>query len=94
MNDKQPESDRESLLEFPCEFPIKVMGKDNEAFRNAAAAIIEKHAGELADGAMRSSRSRTAKFISLTVTIRAESQNQLDDIYRELSAHDDVLVVL
>ena len=85
---------RETLLEFPCEFPIKVMGRDEAAFHDAARDIIERHAGALADDAVRQAHSRKANFVSLTVTIEATSQEQLDAIYRELSAHDDILVAL
>lgn len=84
----------ESPLEFPCEFPIKMMGRDEPAFHAAARAIIEAHAGELADDAYRRTSSRKGNFVSLTVTINATSREQLDDIYRALSAHDDILVAL
>ena len=85
---------RETLLEFPCEFPIKIMGRDEPAFHDAAREIIERHAGRLADDAVRQAHSRKANFVSLTMTIRATSQEQLDAIYVELSAHDDILVAL
>lgn len=94
MSSEIPDGDKQSLIEFPCEFPIKVMGRDNAAFRGAASSIVERHAAPLADDAVRSSRSRNANYVSLTITIQAVSQEQLDNIYRELSAHDDVLVVL
>lgn len=94
MSSETPQGGRQSLIEFPCEFPIKVMGRDNSAFRDATSTIVERHAGSLPDNAVRSSRSRNANYVSLTVTIQAVSQEQLDNIYRELSAHDDVLVVL
>ena len=85
---------RETLLEFPCEFPIKMMGRDEPGFHDAAREIIDRHAGPLAEDAFRRTHSRQANFVSLTVTITATSQQQLDDIYRDLSAHDDVLVAL
>ena len=98
MNDKDAsgsqEEPRETLLEFPCEFPIKMMGRDEPAFYDAARQIIEKHAGELDEDAYRKAMSRDANFVSLTVTINATSQKQLDDIYRDLSAHDEILVAL
>ncbi len=84
----------ESLLEFPCEFPIKMMGRDNSEFHSAARSIVEKHAGPVADEAIRNAPSRNGRFVSVTVTINAESQQQLDAIYMDLSAHDDVLVAL
>lgn len=84
----------ETLLEFPCEFPIKIMGRESEDFHSLARELVEKHAGPLADEAVVSSLSRKGNFVSVTVTINAQSQQQLDDIYRELTAHDEVLMAL
>ncbi len=98
MSDKDTtesqEASRETLLEFPVEFPIKMMGRDEPAFHDAARQIIEKHAGELPDDAYRKAMSRDANFVSVTVTINATSQDQLDAIYRDLSAHQEILVAL
>lgn len=89
MSDEKP-----SLLEFPCEFPIKMMGRDSADFQTTARRIVEQHAGPVSDEAIRTSPSRNGRFISITITIDAESQAQLDAIYVDLSAHDDVLVAL
>ena len=85
---------RETLLEFPCEFPIKMMGRDEPRFHAAARTIVERHAGSVSDDAVRRSHSRNANFVSLTITINATSQEQLDSIYRELTASEEVLVAL
>ncbi|MEX0976225.1 MAG: DUF493 domain-containing protein [Woeseia sp.] len=84
----------ESLLEFPCEFPLKILGRDEPAFREAALFVVEKHTGKLDDDAVRTSSSTNGNFVSITVTITATSQQQLDDIYRDLTAHEQVLVAL
>jgi uncharacterized protein len=84
----------ESLLEFPCDFPIKMMGRDQPEFRDAAFEVIERHAGPVPQDAVRESSSREGRFLSITVTIRATSQQQLDDIYRDLSSHEQILVAL
>ena len=84
----------ESLLEFPCEFPIKMMGRDTSDFRATARALVEKHAGEVADDAVKASLSRNGRFVSITVTITATSREQLDSIYQEVTAHEDVLMAL
>ncbi len=84
----------ETLLEFPCEFPIKIMGKETPEFHTLARALVEKHAGLLADSAIQSSLSRNGRFVSITATINAQSQQQLDEIYHALTAHDDVLMAL
>lgn len=91
MNDDTP---KESLLEFPCKFPIKMMGRDDDSFRDVALQIIERHAGEIDPGDVRTTPSSAGNFVSITVTIDAQSQAQLDDIYGELSAHDAILVAL
>ena len=94
MTDTSDNEARETLLEFPCEFPIKMMGRDEAAFHAAARAIVERHAGSVSDDAIRRSHSRNANFVSVTITITATSQDQLDRIYRDLTANDEVLVAL
>jgi len=84
----------ESLLEFPCDFPIKIMGRESSKFHAIARALVEKHTGPLADDAVVSALSRKGNFVSVTVTVTAQSQQQLDDIYRELTAHEEVLMAL
>ena len=84
----------ESAIEFPCQFPIKMMGRDTPEFRATARSLVEKHAGPVADDAVQTALSRNERFVSVTVTIRAESQAQLDNIYRDVSSHDDVLMAL
>jgi putative lipoic acid-binding regulatory protein len=84
----------ESLLEFPCDFPIKMMGRDSPEFRATVRELVEKHTGPLDDNSIQSSLSRNGRFVSVTITISAESREQLDNIYREVTAHDDVLMAL
>ncbi|MDJ0708971.1 MAG: DUF493 domain-containing protein [Woeseiaceae bacterium] len=84
----------ESAIEFPCLFPIKMMGRDTPEFRATARALVEKHAGAVADDAVQATLSRNGRFVSVTVTITAENQEQLDNIYRDVTSHDDVLMAL
>lgn len=86
--------DGTAILEFPCQFPIKIMGRDHAAFHEAAIAIVSQHAGDVSDDAIRPAASRKGNFVSLTITIEAVSQQQLDSIYQDLSAHDEILVAL
>ena len=84
----------ESLVEFPCSFPIKLMGRESSEFRQTVRELDEKHAGPVDDAAIRSSLSRNGRFVSVTITVVAESREQLDNIYRDATAHDDVIMAL
>ena len=82
------------LLEFPTQFPIKTMGRDTPEFRAKVLDIVRRHAGEVSDDSVRTAPSREGRFVSITVTIEATSQAQLDAIYGELTADEDVLFSL
>lgn len=84
----------ETLLRFPCEFPIKIMGRDTPEFSATARMLVEKHVGPIDDEAIRRALSRNGSFVSITITVSAQSQAQLDDIYRDVSAHEKVLMAL
>jgi putative lipoic acid-binding regulatory protein len=84
----------ESVMTFPCSFPIKLMGRESAVFRQTARELVEKHTGPLEDGAIESSLSRNGRFVSITITVVAESREQLDNIYRDATAHDDVIMAL
>lgn len=84
----------ESVLTFPCEFPIKMMGRDTPEFRATARALVEEHAGAVDNDAIQAALSRNGRFVSVTVTITATSQQQLDAIYQDVSDHEDVLMAL
>lgn len=84
----------ESALEFPCEFPIKMMGRNTPEFQATARTIVERHAGALEDSAVQVALSRNDTFVSVTVTITATSREQLDNIYQDATDHEDVLMAL
>lgn len=84
----------ESLLEFPCSFPIKMMGRNTAEFRDTVRVLVERHTGPMNDEAIQDAVSRNGNFVSITITVIALSQQQLDDIYRDVSSHDDVLMAL
>ena len=81
-------------MDFPRIFPVKVMGANEDDFESLVVEIIQKYAVMAADDGMIRRLSRNGRFISITVRINAENQEQLDDIYRELSAHERVLMML
>jgi putative lipoic acid-binding regulatory protein len=84
----------ESVMSFPCSFPIKLMGRESAEFRQTVRALVENHTGPLDDSAIESSLSRNGRFVSVTITVIAESREQLDNIYRDATAHDDVIMAL
>ena len=84
----------ESVMEFPCSFPIKLMGRETDEFRQTVRELVEKHTGPLDEDAIQSSLSRNGRFVSVTITVIAESREQLDIIYRDATAHDDVIMAL
>ena len=79
---------------FPCVFPVKVMGANQDDFERLVLEIIRKHASIANEEVVTSRLSRNGRFLSVTVHINVESQEQLDAIYRELSAHERVLMML
>ena len=81
-------------LIFPCIFPVKVMGANLDDFENLVVSIVQKHANLAENEKTINHLSRNRRFISITVHIWAESQEQLDKIYQELSTHERVLMML
>ncbi|VAW78578.1 Proposed lipoate regulatory protein YbeD [hydrothermal vent metagenome] len=84
----------ETLLEFPCEFPIKAMGKSASGFEARALEIVRRHVADFQDENMRIVASGKGNYLSATFTIHATSKAQLDAIYRELTDCKDMLMVL
>jgi putative lipoic acid-binding regulatory protein len=84
----------ETLFEFPCDFPLKVMGRRTDDFRSIVLGIVQKHAGPIAPSNIEERPSASGNYLSLTCTFNAQSKQQLDDLYRELTAHERVMIVL
>jgi hypothetical protein len=85
---------KETLLEFPCDFPLKIMGANEVDFAQAIAAVVLRHAPDFNAATMEIRASKGGNYLSLTCIVRAVSQAQLDALYRELTAHPTVKVVL
>lgn len=81
-------------LTFPCRFPIKVLGAVGGDFDAAVVEIVRRHARALTEAAVTTRLSRGGRYVSVTVTVEAESREQLDAIYRALTADERVLMVL
>ncbi|KXX64585.1 YbeD family protein [Marichromatium gracile] len=84
----------ETLLEFPCRFPIKAMGRASEDFQTLVVDIVERHAPGVEATAISTRPSNGGKWLAVTVTIEAHSKAQLDAIYAELTAHERVVWAL
>jgi putative lipoic acid-binding regulatory protein len=84
----------DTLLEFPCDFPLKIMGEATDEFRSLAIGIVTRHFGDLPRTSIEERPSSGGKYLSLTCTVRAESKAQLDAVYIELTACRHVLVAL
>ncbi|RMW95097.1 DUF493 domain-containing protein [Allofranklinella schreckenbergeri] len=78
---------QESIIEYPLEFPIKVMGLKSEAFIDAVKAIAARHDTGFDPTTVELRESREGKYLSVTITITATSREHLDGIYQELTAH-------
>ncbi len=87
-------SAQETLFEFPCAFPLKIMGLANDALAQTVLEVVVRHAPDFVAATMEMRASSGGKYVSLTCTINATSKAQLDALYRELCAHPLVKVVL
>ena len=83
-----------SLIEYPCDFPIKVMGKTQAGFAQTVLAIVQSHAPDFDASTMEMKSSKGGKYLSVTCTIRATSRGQLDALYQQLCDHPMVVMVL
>lgn len=81
-------------IEFPCEYPIKIMGRQSTTFKAIVLEVIRKHAGDISDSRIKHRASGKGTFVSLTVTITATGKDQLDAIFEDLKATGVVQMVL
>jgi len=84
----------ESPLQFPCAFPIKVMGVGNPGFQMLVVELVRQHAPDLDETQVRVRDSRAGRYQSVTVTVNARDRAQLDAIYQDLSGHPHIKLVL
>ena len=81
-------------LTFPTEFPIKVMGRRVDGFAQAVVEVVQLHAPDFDASTLEMRTSKDGNYLSVTATIHATSREQLDDLYRALTSHPLVKVVL
>lgn len=87
-------SEPESALEFPCQFPIKAMGKTTVELDLHVIEIIRRHVDDIHEGAVKTRTSAGGKYVSVTITITATSKMQLDAIYQDLTDSPLILMAL
>lgn len=87
-------ADQETLIEFPCDFPIKVMGETHVDFTETIIAVVRTHSPDFDARNIETRGSSGGRYTSLTCTVHVTSKIQLDDLYRALTAHPMVSVVL
>jgi uncharacterized protein len=93
-NNPSETTERTTLLEFPCEFPLKVMGKRVDEFAQTIAEVVKSHAPDFDERTMEFRPSSSGNYLGLTCTINATSQEQLDNLYLALTGHPLVSIVL
>jgi len=87
-------TESESPLQFPCLFPIKAMGLAEHNLEIIVLEIVRRHAPDITQDAFKKRASANGKYISVTVTVSAQSRDQLDAIYQDLSAHEHIIMAL
>ena len=81
-------------MTFPCRFAIRAMGRDQDDFDALVVEIVRRHCPDIHEGSVTSKPSRNGKYVSVKVVIDAQSREQLDAIYDDLTAHERVLMRL
>jgi uncharacterized protein len=84
----------QSLVEYPCDFPIKVFGETQQGFAQAVMEVVLRHDPDFKPASIEMKSSKQGRYISLTCTVHATSREQLDALYRELCDHPLVVMVL
>jgi len=86
--------EQQSLIEYPCDFPLKILGHGQAGFAQAVLAVVKRHAPDFDDASLEMKTSKKGKYLSVTCVIRATSREQLDALYQELCDHPMVVMVL
>jgi putative lipoic acid-binding regulatory protein len=84
----------DSLIDYPCDFPIKIFGQSQQGFVQAVIEVVSHHDPDFQAGTIEMKSSSKARYVSLTCTVRATSREQLDALYQELCDHPMVVMVL
>lgn len=87
-------SEEETLLKFPTDFPIKIMGERRDDFAQTMVELVQRHAPDYRAGTLEMRTSSSGNYLSVTCVVRATSKAQLDALYREITAHPWVKMAL
>jgi len=90
----EPAARKDSLIEYPSLFPIKVMGDNQDGFVHAVTEIAKRHDPAFDAATVQLRDSSGGKYLGVTITVTATSREQLDALYQALSSHPMVKVVL
>ncbi len=90
VREEEAALEREVVIDFPCVFPIKIMGPSDQVFIDEIKALVDQHVPGLTEAAWKHRPSAKGNFVGLTVTFEATSREQLDNLYRAITAHPDV----
>jgi uncharacterized protein len=93
-NVEKTDTIRESLLTFPCDFPVKIIGEVSEQFESDIIKIVRQHYPNLQDDAIQRQTSKQGTYLALSITVHAISQATLDALYQDLSKHPGTKMVL
>jgi putative lipoic acid-binding regulatory protein len=86
--------DDAGLIEYPCDFPVKILGHTQAGFAQAVLDVVKRHAPDFDGASMELRASKRRKYLSVTCVVRATSREQLDNLYQELCDHPMVVMVL
>jgi len=84
----------DEIFNFPCQFPVKAMGRSRSDLDTIVVELVRRHAPDLGVGAVKTRKSRDGNYVSITVNVNATSRQQLDSIYHELHACEHIIMVL
>jgi len=85
---------RPTFIDYPCDFPIKIMGKDEQSFIKSVLIVVNRHIPNFDNSSVETRVSKKNKYLSITCTVHVISQSQLDELYQELCDHPMVLMVI
>lgn len=94
MTPSVPDGLEASLIEYPCDFPLKILGHAQAGFAQSVLAVVKRHVPDYDDATLVMKPSKKGKYLSVTCVIRATSREQLDALYQELCDQPMVVMVL